>query len=167
MSYCCCQSNIPPDGCIRDGMPVFCGLFPSGYRAPPRSLSPPAFRSVLVSGHQPQYADCQTRTGRPVRSPVTPPPAHTSAVHGALSLPGQPADMAMMCFHSQPRDEYGETDDTVCIRHTGKTGLQAVHAAKAFIVEHHIFLADVPFFTQHSNQLWCPGKQKGNSKQVT
>ncbi|END22408.1 hypothetical protein ECP03018678_4973 [Escherichia coli P0301867.8] len=20
--------------------------------------------------------------------------------------------MAMMCFHSQPRDEYGETDDT-------------------------------------------------------
>lgn len=38
----------------------------------------------------------------------------------------------------------------VCIRYTGKTSLQAVHAAKPFIVEHHIFLADAPFFTQRS-----------------
>lgn len=106
------RAIFPPAGCIRDGMPVFCGLFPSGYRAPPRSWSPPAFRPFSASGHQPQYADCQTRTGRPVQSPVNLPPAHTSAVHGALSLPWQPADMAMMCFHSQPRDEYGETDDT-------------------------------------------------------
>src|SRR5699024_12083195 len=112
MSYCCCQSDIPPDGRIRDGMPVFCGLFPSGYRTPPRLWSPPAFRPFSASEYQPQYADCQTRTGRPVQSPVNPPPVHTSAVHGALSLTGQPADMAMMCFHSQPRDEYGETDDT-------------------------------------------------------
>lgn len=40
-----------------------------------------------------------------------------------------------------------------CIRYTGKAGLQTVHAAKAFIVEHHIFLADVPFFTQRSKFL--------------
>lgn len=152
MSYCC-QSNIPPDGCIRDGMPVLCGLFLSGYRAPPWSWSPPAFRPFSASGHQPQYADCQTRTGRPVQSPVNLPPAHTSAVHGALSLPWQPADMAMMCFHSQPRDEYGETDDTGMYPHAGKTGLQAIHATKAFIVKHHIFLADIPFFPKHSNQL--------------
>src|SRR5699024_12803768 len=36
----------------------------------------------------------------------------------------------------------------------------AVHAAKPFIVKHHIFLADSPFFTQRSNQLWCTGKQQ-------
>ncbi|ESC91705.1 hypothetical protein HMPREF1593_04422, partial [Escherichia coli 907391] len=29
-----------------------------------------------------------------------------------------------------------------------------------FIVEHHIFLADVPFFTQRGNQLWCTSKQQ-------
>ena len=91
----------------------FAGCSPSDYRAPPRSLSPPAFRSVLVSGHQPQYADCQTRTGRPVQSPVTPPPAHTSSRSRGAFTAGQPADMAMMCFHSQPRDENTvETDDT-------------------------------------------------------
>ncbi len=52
-----------------------------------------------------------------------------------------------------------------CIRHTRKAGLQAVHATKPFIVKHHIFLADAPFFTQRGNQLWCPGKQqaKGSS----
>ncbi|AUM10734.1 hypothetical protein CFI09_25850 (plasmid) [Escherichia coli] len=42
-----------------------------------------------------QSAGCRTRTGRPVRSPAIPSPAHTSAVHRALSLPGQSAGMAM------------------------------------------------------------------------
>lgn len=56
-------------------------------------------------------------------------------------------------FHSQPSGEYGETDDTGMYPHAGKTGLQAIHATKAFIVKHHIFLADIPFFPKHSNQL--------------
>ena len=52
------------------------------------------------------------------------------------------------------------------IRHTRKTGLQAVHAAKAFIVEHHIFLADIPFFTQRaiSCGVRVSNKRKGSSK---
>ncbi|EGB80225.1 hypothetical protein HMPREF9533_05001 [Escherichia coli MS 60-1] len=46
------------------------------------------------------------------------------------------------------------------IRHTRKTGFQAVHAAKPFIVEHHIFLAEAPFFPKRGNQLWCTSKQQ-------
>lgn len=47
-----------------------------------------------------------------------------------------------------------------CIRYTRKTGLQTVHAAKPFIVEHHIFLAEAPFFPKRGNQLWCTDKQQ-------
>ena len=36
----------------------------------------------------------------------------TSVGHKDPSLPGQSANMAMMCFHSQPPGEYSGTDDT-------------------------------------------------------
>ena len=77
----------------------------------PQKPSQSASRTFSASGYLPQCAGCRTRTGRPVRSPAILSPAHTSAVDGALSLPGQSVGMAMMCFHSQPPAEYGETDD--------------------------------------------------------
>ncbi len=149
-------------------MPVFCGLFPSGYRSLPRTLSPPAFRSFSVSGYQPQCADYQTRTARPVQSPVNRLPAHTSSRSRGTFTSGQSADMAMMYFHSQPSGEYDETDDTGMYPVHRKTGLQAVHAANRLSLN-TIFLAEAPFFPKRGNQLWCTSKQqaKGSSKLVT
>ncbi|EER6660159.1 hypothetical protein F3C30_004224 [Escherichia coli] len=42
---------------------------------------------------------------------------------------------------------------------TDKT-LSRKPGAVQFIVKHHIFLADAPFFTQRGNQLRCTGKQQ-------
>ncbi len=69
--------------------------------------------------------------------------------------------MAMMYFHSQPSGEYDETDDTGMYPvHQKDWPSGCTHAAKPFIVEHHIFLAEAPFFPKRGNQLWCTSKQQ-------
>lgn len=69
----------------------------------------PDFLSLCISAAM-RWLPNQNRPSSAVTcNPVS--SAYFSRSRG-LSLPGQSADMAMMCFHSQPHDEYGETDDT-------------------------------------------------------
>ncbi len=97
--------------CVRSNIQGYDELFRLCCHTRQQKPSQSAFRTFSVSGYLPQCADCRTRTDRPVRSPTILSPAHTSAVDGELSFPGQSVGMAMMCFHSQPPAEYGETDD--------------------------------------------------------
>ncbi len=98
--------------CVRSNIQGYDELFRLCCHTRQQKPSQSALRTFSVSGYLPQCADCRTRTDHPVRSPAIPSPAHTSAVHGVPSLPGQSSGMEMMCFHSQPHAEYGETDDT-------------------------------------------------------
>ena len=155
--------------CVRSNIQGYDELFRLCCHTRPQKPSQSASRTFSASGYLPQCAGCRTRTGRPVRSPAILSPAHTSAVDGALSLPGQSVGMAMMCFIRNHPPNTVRQMIPECIRPTRKAGLQVVHAAKAFIVEHHIF-----WLMSHSSRsaaISCgvrvSNKRKGSSKLVT
>ena len=171
MPFACCQSNIPLMVVSEMVCRYFCGLFLSGYRAPPHSLSLPAFRSVLVS----RDISRNTLTARPEQAVQC---SHQQtrlqcilpAVHGALSLPGQ------LCWWG---DDVFSFPTIRRIRwdrwYRNVSGTPERLAFRLYTQPNRLslnttfFLADIPFLLERGNQLAVrvKSRRKGSSKLVT
>ena len=68
--------------------------------------------------------------------------------------------MAMMCFHSQPRDEYGETDDTGIYPAQPERLAFRLYTQPNRLSLNTTFFWPMPHSSQRGDQLWCPGKQQ-------